>query len=376
MDIKQFLQVASALPSGISLLLRGDHGIGKSSVAAELGRVLSKTRNIPGLAICIDRRLSQMSEGDLLGLPSVADGVTRFCPPDWLMEACMHPRLLLLDELNRATQEVMQAAFQLVLDRELCGQKLHPDTIVISAINTSGKYNVNEVDPALLDRFFVVDLTPSDEDWFDWALNKEFDNQRGGHIPPVVVSFLRANSKFLDPAKETPPMTVGTSRRSWGRFGVVLGKLNLDDEGTEENKTVDARIHPLALGFLGNEAAQAFYDFVKNRDKRIKPEDVLDHWSDSLAKRIKEAPLEKVNALIRDVYEYIFKQGGIEPHQLEATAALANIVPAELVILMWQLLANPALGDAPKHNKKWTVILHPAIAKRLVEVYSEKETDV
>src|SRR5437867_2646181 len=85
--------------------------------------------------------------------PSTDWNVTRFNPPEWYMQACERPMVLFLDELNRATNEVMQAAFQIVLDRQLNGWKLHPLTRVYAAINMGANYTVNEMDPALLDRF-------------------------------------------------------------------------------------------------------------------------------------------------------------------------------------------------------------------------------
>ena len=113
MSIKTFLSVANVLPGTTSVLLRGPHGIGKSQVVRKVAEGF-------GLEV-IDRRLSQMTEGDMIGLPSTDGEVTRFNPPEWFKRACVAPVALFLDELNRATPEVMQAAFQVVLDRELNG---------------------------------------------------------------------------------------------------------------------------------------------------------------------------------------------------------------------------------------------------------------
>ena len=62
------------------VLLRGRHGIGKSSVVYQYATSV-------GLPV-VERRASQMTEGDLLGLPKVDDDVTSFCPPDWFATAC------------------------------------------------------------------------------------------------------------------------------------------------------------------------------------------------------------------------------------------------------------------------------------------------
>ena len=103
MNIKTFVQVISSLPSNISVLAKGPTGIGKSHIVHQIGDNL----NLP----VIDRRLSQMTEGDIIGLPELTDGVTRFAPVDWFLRACNEPVILFFDELNRATIEVQQCAF-------------------------------------------------------------------------------------------------------------------------------------------------------------------------------------------------------------------------------------------------------------------------
>src|SRR5574343_250038 len=145
MSVETFVKVAASLPANVSVLLRAKHGVGKSQLVRQLKDIISERTGIKFKAV-IDRRLSQLSEGDIIGLPSTDGNVTRFNPPDWFKTACERPCCLFLDELNRATNEVMQASFQIILDRELNGWKLHPQTRVYSAINLSSSYSVNEVD--------------------------------------------------------------------------------------------------------------------------------------------------------------------------------------------------------------------------------------
>ena len=149
-----------------AVLLRGPHGIGKSAVPAERART-------SGMRL-LDVRLSLFTEGDLIGVPDhkrIADtGVTTFAPPDWLHTACTEPCILFLDEINRASPGVQNSAFQLVLDREVKGMRLHPETLVFAAINDAPEYSVNEMDPALLDRFE----------------SRLLANIRGGHLGRAV----------------------------------------------------------------------------------------------------------------------------------------------------------------------------------------------
>jgi MoxR-like ATPase len=59
----------------------------------------------------VERRASQMTEGDLLGLPDTATRsingrkATTWNAPDWLVTACEQPVLLFLDEVDRALKK-------------------------------------------------------------------------------------------------------------------------------------------------------------------------------------------------------------------------------------------------------------------------------
>ena len=157
MDIKTFKLVAPNLPADIAILMRGPTGVGKSF----LGKAIADGCGLP----FIDVRGSTMSEGDVGGYPDIEGmketGVMTFCMPSWFIRACREPVVLMLDELNRSLVGVQQSFFQLVLDRELGNDKdgnpyrLHPQTRVIAAVNHGSEYDVNDMDPALLRRFWV-----------------------------------------------------------------------------------------------------------------------------------------------------------------------------------------------------------------------------
>ena len=85
---------------------------------------------------------------------------------DWLVQACTEASVLFLDEVDRATLRFVRS-FR--VDRQSQDQwlKLHPDTIIVAAVNGGehgAQYQV-EMDPAELDRWTVFDVEPSVEDW-------------------------------------------------------------------------------------------------------------------------------------------------------------------------------------------------------------------
>ena len=285
MDIKTFVETASRLPANISLMVRGPHGIGKSQIFKQVADGL-------GLEL-VDRRLSQMTEGDLLGLPELTDGVTRFCPPDWFMDCCKNPRVLLLDEFNRGTPEVLNTAMQITLDRELNGWKLHPETRVYAAVNASPEYTVNEMDPALLDRFWTIDLEPTNEDWLNWAGSAGVDS--------VIIDFIRQHPGHLRHKGQAEPGKVYPSQRSWDRMAQALRHASVDLTDSAGNPP--SFLYPLCLGFIGVEASIALRDFVKNYDSVISAEDILDNWK-KVKTKIGKLNADKQNALLEKLLDH------------------------------------------------------------------------
>ena len=344
MSIKTFLTVASRLPVETSVLLRGPHGIGKSQVVRQLAKGF-------GLSVT-DRRLSQMSEGDMIGLPSTDGETTRFNPPDWFKAACVAPVCLFLDELNRATPEVMQAAFQVVLDRELNGWKLHPQTRVYAAVNASAAYTVNEMDPALLDRFWTIDLSPTVEDWATWA--------RGdGSIHYSVVDFIAGNDKWLDTPKDVDPGKVSPSRRSWERLSSALVSAGVADNPN------DPVFYPMCLGYVGPEATIAFHSFAKTIDNQVTGEEVLKDYAKCKVK-VSKLGQEKQNILIDKVADYVTKSLKVlDDVQGKNLGAFMKDLPGELRVSAWSKLTQGSGVD----NLDMAKSVHKHCVESVLEVF-------
>jgi hypothetical protein len=335
-SIKTFLTVTAAFPTENpdSILLRGPHGIGKSQVVRQVARRL-------GLNV-IDRRLSQMSEGDMIGLPSTDGETTRFNPPDWFKSACNHPVVLFLDELNRATPEVMQAAFQIVLDRELNGWKLHPRTFVFAAVNDSAAYTVNEMDPALLDRFYTVDLVPSHEDWLIWARGE-------GKITESIIDFIAQEEKWLDTPRDAEPGKVHRSRRSWERLSRALVTADVAD------KADDPVFYPLCLGYIGTEATIAFHSFVKTMDNQVSGQDVIENWK-KVEKKVKKMGQERILALSDKVATHVSKMKTLGEPAGPNLRSFMETLPAELKVSFWtKMISGSGIDklDIAREIHKW-----------------------
>ena len=335
MTVTSFKKAAAVLPAERSIIIRGDHGIGKSAIVRQVAAIirerLQKT-NPKATFPVIDRRLGQMTEGDMVGLPSTDGNVTRFNPPDWYKQACEQPCMLFLDELNRGTQEVMQASFQIILDRELNGHKLHPETRVYSAINSDAVYTVNEIDPALLSRYWCVDLEVTTEEWLAWGRND--DKLHGGALHFFVTDFIQAQEKFLRPAKNYDPKSQQPTGRGWEFTDRALKAAGIIDEPSDD------MFYQLTRGFVGNEAAIAFRDFCRTVDNQVSGEEVLESYHKKAIKaKVDRQTQERLNGLIEKVADHVVKTcTKLTDQQGKNIREFMTKLPMELRISFWSKL--------------------------------------
>ena len=326
MNISTLLKTVTSIPPNISILMRGATGIGKSAIA----RQIAESCNLP----LIDVRGSTMSEGDVGGYPDIEGmkkkNIMTFCMPSWFVKACNEPVVLFLDELNRSLPPVQQAFFQLVLDRQLGNDEngiaysLHPQTRVFSAINHGSEYDVNEIDPALLRRFWTVDVETSVDDWISWAIKNK--------INFYITEFLRTKSVHFAPdITKINPGKVFPTPASWTRFDQTLKFCNFNiDDKSQDTKFM---LYNIAEGFIGTEAAIDFSDFVQKYNNNVTPEDVLNSF-DRFKDKISNMSNDRINDLIERIGEYS-KTNNINLSQGENLAKFGKMISEEMLIHLW-----------------------------------------
>ena len=320
-DFKTFTSVAPLVAAVKKpILLRGRHGVGKSCVVYQTAATL-------GLPV-VERRASQMTEGDLVGLPKTDGNVTAFCPPDWYMEACENA-VLFLDEIDRATTEVRQGIFELTDSRKLNGHILHPETLIFAAVNGGEhgeQYQVGEMDPAELDRWTVFDVEPTIEDWLGWAK---------GNVDEVVWDFINQNHNHLEHKGDFEPNKVYPSRRSWDRLNECLAAAGfLTDEGRKANLPT---VYELGCAFVGFEAAVSFRDFVEKYESQVTWQDVV---VDGNIEKTAAFGINDHCALVEKFEAAEVFKTELPTDQLENVAAYFLTLPSEVAMKLWTVLGN------------------------------------
>lgn len=359
MDIRTFTSIAKQLPANHSVLIRGPHGIGKSDTVRQLAASF-------GLE-CIDRRVSQLTEGDIVGLPKVEDGRTKFLPADFVKTACERPVVLFLDEINRATMEVMQACFQLCLDREMNGYKLHPETRVFAAVNNSAEYQVNEMDPAFLDRFWVVDLSPSADDFFDYAASTD-DATGKPRLTEDLLKFLKENPRRLEPSGKDLG-NKDASRRSWFRLDAALRNMGTYEADCAKDAASRGRAYSTAVGYVGLECAADFAEYLARRDRRYTADDVFDRYEEN-RESIKGLPRSKLISLIDEVTSSC-KNRTISVEDARNLGDFVGDLPAELRVSFITAYTRETHGT-PNFESNYKTIAK-TVMQHIIAVYTSKE---
>lgn len=183
-----------------TVLMIGDPGVGKTSIARAVGREL-------GLPVG-ELLGSTLDPTDVGGLPvkhvdAKGRAVVERIPLKVIRDACDFPMILFLDELASAAAAVQAAFLRLILDRVAGDVELHPETIVIAATNppeqTPGGFDLTA---PLIGRVSIVHFRPDDDEVIEYLRNlgdSESDD-------PKVRALAEEAAIFAAVASQTPEL--------------------------------------------------------------------------------------------------------------------------------------------------------------------------
>lgn len=261
MNIKTLkLALPYMFETGIVPMLVGPHGVGKSTAIKEY----AQENNLE----LIDLRLGNMDVGDLLGLADFetdSEGnkvATRFFRPEWFPQEGTSG-ILFVDEINRAQRHVLQAVFQLVLDKRIHSHILPKGWTVVAAMNPDTEdYVVTDInDKAFLDRFCFIQISTSHRDFIQYGQEKNFSSE--------VLRFIDNMPEYLSGKTTEMDMNlVEPSPRSWEKVSKVKGLVGIDQQIQRE----------IICGLIGVPAATQFLNWSENQEKPVTGEQIIEGY--------------------------------------------------------------------------------------------------
>lgn len=369
----------------------GHAGIGKSSLVRQVA-----VANGMGF---IDLRCSQLEASDLRGLPDKVDGRTCYLPPADMpsgdlssdqiaaelgelpdendMDAVrvyysklrkMQPRfqrgILFLDELNRGADDVLQAAFELVLDRHVGMYELPPGWIVVAAGNFMEGYVVSGFsDPAFLNRFCHLTLTSGESTLDEWV---NYMSSVHGETASPIIEFASQNPKHRDGDRAGElGFSIVPSSRSWDAVARVLTQCKKGSYG-------DSTITEVIAGLVGRDLALAYTRY----SCPVKPRDIINNGVKANGTKLKTLDRNQLTGLMWGLVSYckprITEESVAETCLDFADFMLKNNDDKDVVVAFCRALIQTGDADDKQDRARAAVLSNPRLAK-LISEFSKKQ---
>jgi len=198
------------------LFITAKPGVAKSAIARSIAEKMGFRY--------MDLRLSMVDETDVGLFPNVSevDGskVLDHVVPRWAVESNKQPTIIHFEELNRATQQVRNAALQILLEREIGTNFKFNDNVLMMASGNLGDEDgtdVEEFDSALNGRLIHVQHTLSVDEWME--------NFAKENVHPTIVGYLNSHPEklYVDPNQDDK-FNAYASPRSWTMMSEFIVK--------------------------------------------------------------------------------------------------------------------------------------------------------
>lgn len=363
----------------ITPFIWGHRGLGKSSLVSQVC-----SNNNWGH---VNMRLSQVEASDLRGLPDKVDGRTAYLPPadmpsgDMSFEQAqemlnnekdpnnlsmlaerLQPRIskgiLFLDEINRAQDDVLQAVFELVLDRKV-GQYVLPDgwCIVCAGNFNEGDYQTNGfMDAAFLDRFCHLTLDSGEQTLDEWVNYMSEKHDENAH---EVIEFVTQDLKHLDGAVSgTNDWSIQPSRRSWESV------VRVEEACKNGSFSQEARIEVIA-GLIGRSIAIKY----SNYRCPVSPRDIIEKGVAKNSKGIGNLTRNQLIGLIWGMVSYCKNKVDTSEKHANACIDLAEWMAnssqdKDLIAAFLRSLVTTGKGNDRARN---VAVFNPKVADMLAK---------
>ena len=293
----------------------------------------------------MDLRLSMVDETDVGLYPSVneveVDGkmvkCLDFVVPRWAIEANKQPTIIHFEELNRASQQVRNAALQILLERQIgVDFKFNDNVLMMSSGNLGDEdgTDVEEFDSALNNRLVHIPHSLSVEEWLG-----DFASQ---NCHKLIVSFIKAHPEQM--YKSSDNTKAYATPRSW----TMLSELIVANFGQDASpRDFLPLLKEVSSGYIGNSAVK-FLQYCEDM-LNISIQDVINNY-DGIKKDLENYNRDKNSELIQSLKEIdIVKLS--EKQLANVVKFLKNVGDDEKTAYLLFILDNIADVTNPKLKK-------------------------
>jgi len=240
--------------------LRGEPGIGKSSIMAALERHFGDAY-VYAYFDCAQKDLGDIA----MPMPNRDLKVTEYFPNAVLQLQSGKPVVIMLDEFTKAPQPVQNMLHPLLEARNprLGDLALPEGSIVILTGNMASDGVGDNIKAHTLNRVTTVTVRkPSAEEWLAWAVNHNVD--------PVVMAWVNqfpyALSSYLEGDQESNPY-IFNPKKMQGAF-VSPRSLQLVSQVTSKREHLTANsLLAAMIGQIGESGARDMHAFVEYQDQ-------------------------------------------------------------------------------------------------------------
>jgi hypothetical protein len=247
----------------------------------------------------MDIRLSMVDETDVGLYPNVSEvevggkmvKCLDFVVPRWAIEANKQPTIIHFEELNRASQQVRNAALQILLERQIGTDfKFNDNVLMMSSGNLGDEdgTDVEEFDNALNNRLIHIQHTLGVDEWLEgFAVEK---------CHPMIVSYIKSHPEHMykDPTENAKGYA---TPRSW----TMLSEFIICNYGFDSSpREFLPLLQEVASGYLGN-SAMKFVQYCQDM-LNISIQDVINNY-DKVKKDLAKYNRDKNSELIQSLRE-------------------------------------------------------------------------
>ena len=246
----------------------------------------------------MDIRLSMVDETDVGLYPNVTeievDGkmvkCLDFVVPRWAIEANKQPTIIHFEELNRASQQVRNAALQILLERQIGTDfRFNENVLMMSSGNLGDEdgTDVEEFDSALNNRLVHINHTLDVKEWVD-----DFATE---HVHPMIVSYINTHPEHM--YKTSDNAKGYATPRSW----TMMSEFIVANYGMGSSpREFLPLLKEVAAGYIGN-SAMKFVTYCEDM-MNINIMDVLNNF-EKVKEDLKKYNRDKNSELIQSLRE-------------------------------------------------------------------------